>query len=184
MNSIHSYLIILCSIPVRVKPRSDILTEIIRDGKQHPKGWSATFGQDTDAFSHDCYIFHPDSGIYLLKEYHKNPFEVKGVGSKLARHLDSDIEEQITAASGGFGIIQGNFQKIMASLNKGISPKHILENAIQGKDLGIKIPVLGHASTSEDTFHSLNNTFSSQQKKLNISMKKMVTEDGLYSSYD
>jgi hypothetical protein len=169
---------------VRIKPRNDILTDIIRNGKQHPKGWSATFGQDTDAFSHDCYLFHPDIGIYLLKEYHKNPFEVKGVGSKLARHLDSDIEEQLTTASGGFGIIQGDIQRILANLNKGISPQHILASAIQGKDLGIKIPVQGHSSTSKNTFQNLNNTFSSQQKNLNTRVKKMVSEDGIYASYD
>jgi hypothetical protein len=169
---------------VNIKPRNSILTEIIHQAKYHPKGWTATFGQDTDAFSHDCYLFHPDIGVYLLKEYHKNPFEVKGVGSKLARHLDDDIEEQITTTSGGFGIIQGDIQKILANLSKGISPQRILTSALYGKDLGIKIPVQGHASTSHDAFHSLNTTFSSQQEKLRTQVKKMVSDDGIYTSYD
>jgi hypothetical protein len=169
---------------VNIKPRHDILTDIIRSAKHHPRGWTATFGQDTDAFSHDCYLFHPDIGIYLLKEYHKNPFEVKGVGVKLARHLDDDIEEQITTASGGFGIIQGDLKKILANINKGISPERIFTSALSGKDLGIKIPIQGHASTSEDTFYSLNTTFSPQQKKLRTSVKKMAADDGIYTSYD
>jgi hypothetical protein len=169
---------------VNIKSRNAILTDIIHQGKHHPKGWSATFGKDADAFSHDCYIFHPNIGIYLLKEYHKNPFEVKGVGSKLARHLDDDIEEQITTASGGFGIIQGDIQKILTNINKGIPPQYILTSALHGKDLGIKIPVQGHASTSQDTFHSLNNTFSSQQKQLRTHVKKMVSNDGIYTSYE
>jgi len=168
---------------VNIKLRNEILTDIIYQAKRHPKGWSATFGQDVDALSHDSYIFHPDIGIYLLKEYHKNPFEVKGVGSKLARHLDDDIEEQITVASGGFGIIQGDIQKIIANINRGIPPRHILSSALQGKDLGIKIPVQGHTST-QDTFRSLNTTFSTEQKKLRKHVKKMVSDDGIYTSYE
>lgn len=169
---------------VKIKPRNDILNDIIRDGKKHPKGWNAAFGKDTSTFSHDCYIFHPRIGIYLLKEYSKNPFEVKGVGSKLARHIDEDIEEQITKKSGDFGIIQGDIRKILANINRGIPPQQILNSAIQGEDLGITIPVQGHASTSKDTFTSLKSTFGVQQKKLESHFEKMVSDEGLYSSYE
>jgi len=184
MNSIHSYLTILYKVSVKIKPRNDILTDIIRDAKKHPKGWSAAFGQDSDLFSHDCYIFHPSIGIYLLKEYNKNPFEVKGIGSKLARHIDEDIEEQITRKSGDFGILQGDIKKILTNINRGIPPQQILNSAINGGDLGLTIPVQGRVSTSKDTFHSLKNTFSSQQKKLGTCFEKMVSDDGIYKSYE
>jgi hypothetical protein len=169
---------------VKIKPRNDILSDIIRDAKKHPKGWNAAFGQDSDLFSHDCYIFHPRIGIYLLKEYNKNPFEVKGIGLKLARHIDEDIEEQITRKSGDFGIIQGDIKKILTNINRGIPPQQILTSAMKGGDLGITIPVQGHVSTSKDTFHSLKNTFSSQQKKLGTCFEKMVSDDGIYKSYE
>ncbi len=169
---------------VKIKPRNDILKDIIRDGKKHPKGWNAAFGKDSTSFSHDCYIFHPDIGIYLLKEYNKNPFEVKGIGSKLARHIDDDIEEQMRKKSGDFGIIQGDIQRILTNINRGIPPEEILNSAIQGTDLGLTIPVRGRASTSENTFHSLKNTFSRQQKKLETCFEKMVSDDRLYSSYE
>jgi hypothetical protein len=169
---------------VKIKPRNDILRDIIRDGKKHPKGWNAAFGQDAELFSHDCYIFHPSIGIYLLKEYNKNPFEVKGIGSKLARHIDEDIEEQITRKSGDFGIIQGDIHKILFNIKRGIPPQQILTSAMNGEDLGITIPVQGHASTSKDTFYSIKNTFSSHQKKLETCLEKMVSDDGIYKSYE
>lgn len=169
---------------VTIKSRNDILTEIIRDGKRHPKGWSAAFGNDPALLSHDCYIFHPNVGVYLLKEYNKNPYEVKGVGSKIARHIDDDIENRIAKQSGDFGILQGDIQKILININKGISPKKILEGAIQGNDLGLKIPVRGHASTSKETFERLDSTFSHKQKKLADTFEKMVSDDGLYTSYE
>jgi hypothetical protein len=169
---------------VKIKPRNDILRDIIQDGKKHPKGWHAAFGKDPTLFSHDCYIFHPQIGIYLLKEYNKNPYEVKGVGSKLARHIDQDIQEQITRNSGGFGIIQGDIRKILANINRGIPPQQILTRALQGDDLGITIPVQGCASTSKNTFHSLKNMFSHTQKNLESQLEKMVRDDRLYTSYD
>ncbi|MCU0851318.1 MAG: hypothetical protein MUC80_08650 [Candidatus Thermoplasmatota archaeon] len=169
---------------VKIKPRNDILRDIIQEGKKHPKGWNAAFGKDSSSFSHDCYIFHPNIGIYLLKEYNKNPFEVKGIGSKLARRIDEDIEEQIRKKSGDFGIIQGDIRKILSNINRGIPPEKILTSAIQGDDLGLTIPVRGRASTSETTFHTLKNTFSRQQKKLDTCFEKMVSEDGLYTSYE
>lgn len=169
---------------MKIKQRNDILRDIIRDGKKHPKGWHATFGTDRTLFSHDCYIFHPQIGVYLLKEYNKNPFETKGVGLKLARRLDEDIQEQMIKKSGDFGIIQGDIRKIFTNLTKGIPPQQILTSALQGQDLGITIPVQGRASTSHDTFHLLKNAFSHKQKKLENQLEKMVSEDGLYTSYE
>jgi hypothetical protein len=169
---------------VKIKPRNDILSDIIRDAKKHPKGWNAAFGQDSNLFSHDCYIFHPRIGLYLLKEYNKNPFEVKGIGSKLARHIDEDIEEKMTRKSGDFGIIQGDIQRILTNIQKGISLQQILTSAINGGNLGITIPVQGQVSASKDTFLCLKNTFSLQQKKLGIYFEKMVSDDGIYKSYE
>lgn len=169
---------------MKIKPRNDILRDIIRDGKKHPNGWSAAFGEETTSFSHDCYIFHPDIGIYLLKEYSKNPFETKGVGLKLARHIDEDIQEQITKKSGNFGIIKGDVGKILANISRGVPPETILSSALQGDDLGLTIPVRGQASTSKDAFNSLRTTYSEKQKKLETCFEKIMTEDGLYRSYD
>ena len=169
---------------MKIKLRNDILTDIILDGKQHPKGWSATFGNDPETFSHDCYIFHPNVGIYLVKEYNKNPYKVKGVGLKIARHIDDDIMNRLTNQSGDFGIVQGNIPKILANIDKGIHPRKILEGALEGKDLGLKIPVRGHAFTSKETYEYLESAFSQKQRKLTSTIQKMVSDDGLYASYD
>ncbi len=90
----------------------------------------------------------------------------------------------MTKKSGDFGIIQGDIQKILANLNKGVPPQQILSSALQGEDLGVTIPVQGRASTSQDTFHSLKSTFSQKQRKIETHLEKMVSEDGLYKSYE
>ena len=168
---------------VNIKSRKDILNDIITDAKKHPKGWKATFGKDNELFSNDYYISHPDSGIYLLKEYQKNPYVIKGLGAKIARHIDDDIETTIHKNSGDFGIVQGNIHKIIRNIEKGISPQRIFDEALKGRDLGLSIPVRGHASMSMDTFSHLQDTLSTKTKRLDSKFEKMLTDEGIYTSY-
>ena len=170
---------------MKIKNRNEVLTDIIRDGKKHPKGWNAVFGKDNQRMSNDYYLFNPNTGIYLLKEYQKNPYQVKGVGGKIARHIDEDIEENVIKNSGDFGIIQGDLRRIIANLQKGVQPQKILDAAVRGKkNLGISIPIRGHASKSESAFKNIHNNYSKKQKKLDSKFEEIANEDGLYRSYD
>ncbi|MFH1101591.1 MAG: hypothetical protein V1726_06120 [Methanobacteriota archaeon] len=167
----------------KIKTRYDILTDIIQEAKHYREGWYAAFGQDRERLSTDCYISHPAVGIYLLKEYEKNPFQRIGLGTKLVHHLDEDIEHRLQKHHSDFGIIQGNFQKILWNIRRGATPETILNAAIKGDDLGLSIPVKGQASRSPDTFTSFHENYASQQKNLNKKFEKMMAEDGAYNSY-
>jgi len=170
---------------LKIKVRNEILNDVIRDGKKYPKEWKAVFGKDKTSLSRDCYIFNPNVGIYLLKEYEKNPFETKGLGGLVARHLDEEVQAQISKYAGDFGILQGDFNKIIKNLQKGIEPREIFDAAITGKkDLGISLPVRGHASTSKDVFNNLHNNLLTRQKKIDEKFKKIASDEGLYNSYE
>jgi len=170
---------------LKIKLRNEILNDVIREGKKHPKDWKAVFGEDKVSLSRDCYIFNPNIGIYLLKEYEKNPYEIKGLGGLVARHLDEDVQAEISKYVGDFGIIQGDYKKIFKNLKKGIEPKEIFDAAISGKkDLGINLPVRGHASTSIDVFNNIRNCLLTKQKKIDEKFKKIASDEGFYKSYD
>jgi len=169
---------------VKIKSRNDVLNDVIRDAKKFPTGWKALFGKDNERLSKDYYLFHPESGIYMLKEYQKNPFEVKGIGGKIARYIDNDIESEMTKYSGDFGIVQGDIRRIARSLEKGIPPKKIFDAAFKGKNLGISMPVRGHASSLEGSFTTVHHALSTKRKKIDETFEKMASDDGLYSSYD
>jgi len=109
---------------------------------------------------------------------------VKGVGSKIARRIDEDIEDKIHKKTGDFGIIQGDIQKIIKNVDKGIHIQKIFEEGLKGNDLGIKMPLKGKATSSKDSFDYIHDTFSSKQKKINEKFEEMASEDGLYKSYD
>ncbi len=170
---------------MKIKSRNEVLKDIIKDAKKHPKNWMAVFGRDRERLSHDYYVFNPSIGIYLLKEYQKNPFEVRGIGGKIARNIDEDIEKEITKFAGDFGIIQGDIRRIIKNMEKGIHPQKIFDAAIKGKErnLGLSIPVRGQASSSEKSFSNLKNTLSNKQKQLDSKFEKIVTDDGLYDAY-
>ena len=169
---------------MKIKSRNETLNDVIKDAKRYPKNWKAIFGKDNERLSKDCYIYNPDIGIYLLKEYQKNPFETKGLGGKIARHIDEEIEDEITKSAGDFGIVQGDIRRILKNIDRGIHPQKIFEAAFKGKNLGISMPVRGHASSSKDSFKNIRDTLSNKQKKLDSKFEKMATEEGLYTSYD
>ena len=169
---------------MKIKTRNEILNDIIVDGKKHPIGWQAIFGRDNQRLTRDYYLMNPEIGIYYMKEYDKNPFIVKGIGSKIARKIDDEIENEIVKNKTNFGIIQGDFQKIIKNIQRGIKPDKIFNEAIKGKkDLGITIPVRGKASSSEEKFKNLNKVLSNNRKKINSKIEEIATEDGLYKPY-
>ena len=170
---------------MKIKTRDETLKDIIRDAKKQPREWKAVFGRDKDLLSRDTYILNNKIGIYLLKEYQKNPFEVRGIGSKIVRHIDEEIENEVTKYADDFGIIQGDIRRILKNLEKGIQPEKILDAAMKGrgKKFGMSMPVRGQASSSEETFGNISNTLSTKQKKLDVKFEKIASEDGLYTSY-
>ena len=170
---------------MKIKSRDEILKDVIREGKKYPKNWKAVFGKDNKNLSNDYYIFNPKIGIFLLKEYQKNPFEMKGIGGKIARHVDEDLELEVSKYSNDFGIIQGDYRKILKNLEKGMKPKKIFDAALKGKkNLGISMPIRGHASSNIDVFKDIHNTYLLDQKKLDLKFEKMAIDDGFYKSYD
>ena len=170
---------------MKIKNRNEILKDVIGEGEKNPDNWQAVFGRDEKRFSRDFYIFNPNSGVYLLKEYEKNPYEIKGVGGKIARYIDEDIESKITKYSGDFGILQGDFSKVLKNIEKGVKPEKIFKAALKGKtDYGLTIPIKGQASSSKEIFNEMRSFLSNKQKSLDNKFEKIASEDGLYKSYD
>ncbi len=169
---------------MQVKPRNEILSDIIKDATDQPTDWKAVFGHDPIRFSNDYYLFHPDVGVYLIKEYEKNPFYQIGVGGKITRHIDDDICCEISTFSGNFGIIQGDIHKIMSNIQRGTQPSDIIDAAFQGEDLGLTLPLRGNATIQNKSFKRLRSLELTHQKKIEKQFEKLATEERIYSSYD
>ena len=166
-----------------IKPRKDILTDILKEAKNSPRGWKAVVGKDHQLLSNDYYLFHPNQGLYLIKEYDKNPVETVGVGARISRHVDDDLCNDLSQFHDNFGILQGDIRKIVHNIQQGIHPQKIFTAAIEGHDLGLSIPLRGQASATQDSYRFMRSQFSSKQKNLDRSLEKLAKDDGLYQAH-
>lgn len=76
---------------MRVRDWDDILADVIESNAE-PEGWRAVGGDRASGLGEDLYIGHPAAGVFQLKTYAKNPFQVRGVGTQIARKVDDDLD--------------------------------------------------------------------------------------------
>jgi len=92
---------------MKVRDWDDILSDVVESDAE-PGGWRAVGGDRANGIGEDMYIGHPAVGAYQLKTYAKNPFQVQGVGAKVARSIDDELDPLFPddQGSGLFGVQQ------------------------------------------------------------------------------
>ena len=89
---------------MRVRDWEDILEDVV-ESKGDAGQWRAVGGDRARGIGEDLYLGHPSAGVFQLKTYAKNPFEVQGVGSRVARRIDDDLDPLFPErGTGGFGV--------------------------------------------------------------------------------
>jgi hypothetical protein len=76
---------------MRVRSWQDILEDVAESGAD-PDDWRAVAGRRADGVGEDLYLGHPSVGLYHLKTYAKNPYDLRGVGTRVARKIDDELE--------------------------------------------------------------------------------------------
>jgi hypothetical protein len=88
---------------MRVRDWQDILTDVT-ESDADPDGWRAVGGDRASGLGEDLFVGHPNAGVFQLKTYAKNPFQVEGVGAQVARRIDDDIEPLFPETDGAAGL--------------------------------------------------------------------------------
>jgi len=93
---------------MRVRDWQDILEDVV-ESDADAGGWRAVAGDRRGGVGEDMFVGHPSVGVFQLKTFAKNPYEVKGVGSRVARRIDDELDPLFPAeeGSGRFGVNQG-----------------------------------------------------------------------------
>ena len=76
---------------MRVRDWQDILSDVI-EADADPDGWRGVAGRRRSGIGEDLYLGHPNAGVYHLKTYARNPYDLRGVGTRVARRVDGDID--------------------------------------------------------------------------------------------
>ncbi|RJT03394.1 hypothetical protein [Halococcus sp. IIIV-5B] len=104
----------------------DILSDVTESGAD-AGGWRAVAGNRASGIGEDMYLGHPSAGVYQLKTYAKNPFEVRGVGTRVARRIDDDLDSLFPKKDAGrFGV-----QSPMTDENEATEAARDLESVLE-----------------------------------------------------
>jgi hypothetical protein len=88
---------------MRVRDWQDILGDVV-ESDADAAGWRAVGGDRAAGIGEDLFVGHPSAGVFHLKTYAKNPFEVQGVGAEVARRIDDDLDPLFPTADGSEGL--------------------------------------------------------------------------------
>jgi hypothetical protein len=92
---------------MHVRDWQDIMEDVV-ESDVDPDGWRGVGGDRTNGLGEDLYIGHPGVGVFQIKTYARNPFQVEGVGARVARRIDDELDPLFPDedASGHFGVQQ------------------------------------------------------------------------------
>lgn len=90
---------------MHVRDWQDLVGDVV-DRDVDPGDWRAVAGPRREGIGEDLYLGHPSVGLYQLKTYAKNPFEVRGLGGQIARSFDDEIESILPVEEDGRFAVQ------------------------------------------------------------------------------
>ncbi|CAI49564.1 uncharacterized protein NP_2946A [Natronomonas pharaonis DSM 2160] len=92
---------------MRVRDWQEILEDVVESDAE-PSGWRAVAGDRRGGVGEDMFLGHPSVGVFQLKTFAKNPYEVQGVGSRVARKVDDELDPLFPGEESGgrFGVNQ------------------------------------------------------------------------------
>lgn len=177
---------------MRVRDWQDILSDVVGSNAA-PEHWRAVAGDRHRGVGEDMYLGHPDAGVFQLKTYAKNPFEVKGVGGRVARRIDEDLDPLFPTDGGGrFGIqpaiedesqaektARGLEEVIKTHADAPTTPDALFEDVMGALDSPAYGPVEYDQYDRPDALDDLSNTFEEAEQLLEADFEDIIDTDGV-----
>lgn len=177
---------------VTVRDWQEIMEEVV-EADADADDWRAVAGDRRRGVGEDMYLGHPSVGVYQLKTYAKNPFEVNGVGTRVARRIDDDLDSLFPRdASARFGV-QSGFESadeaetaadrleevVQAHADAPTTPDALFDDVMEA----IESPAYGSMEYDQydrpDVLDELSTTFEETEELLNSELDELVDEDGV-----
>ncbi|MFC6961828.1 hypothetical protein [Halocatena marina] len=177
---------------MRIRDWQDILTDVV-ESSATPDDWRAVAGNRQRGVGEDMYLGHPDAGVFHLKTYAKNPFEVKGVGGRVARRIDDDLDPLFpTTDTGRFGVqspIEDESQAeqtateleevIKTHADAPTTPDALFEDVMGALDSPAYGPIEYDQYDRPEQLDELGHTFEEAEELLERDFKDIIGDDGV-----
>lgn len=177
---------------MRVRDWDDILRDVV-ESDADPAGWRAVGGDRASGIGEDLYVAHSDVGAFQLKTYAKNPFQVEGVGTKLARRVDDDIDPLFPTdeqSQGLFGVQEPVEDEETAKehareletvvethADAPTSPQALFEDVMGALDSPAYGPMEFDSHDRPAPMDDLTDTFEEAEQLLEAELEEIVDED-------
>ncbi|MFT4946283.1 MAG: hypothetical protein ACI8TL_000517 [Natronomonas sp.] len=177
---------------MKVRDWEDILRDVV-ESEAEPGGWRAVGGDRRHGIGEDMYLGHPAVGAYQLKTYAKNPFQVEGVGAKVARSIDDELDPlfpETGEGSGLFGVQQSiedeeTAQERVSELETVVethadaptSPQALFEDIMGALDSPAYGPMEFDQTDRPDRMDDLTETFEEAEALLDTEFEEIIEED-------
>jgi hypothetical protein len=178
---------------MRVREWDDIMEDVV-ERDVDPEGWRAVAGDRSGGVGEDLYLGHPSGGVFHLKTYAKNPFDVRGVGARVARSLDDEIGSYLPeeSDSGRFAVQsppddedeaaeQATHLKgvIKAHQDAPTTPGDLFDDVMEAIDSPAFGPMEYDQFDRPDELDDLSTTFEEAEELLEAEFEEVVEDDGV-----
>ncbi|MDX1744612.1 MAG: hypothetical protein R3324_01630 [Halobacteriales archaeon] len=177
---------------MRVRDWQDLVTDVV-EGDANPDGWRAIAGTRERGVGEDLFLGHPDAGLYFLKTYAKNPFEVRGVGAQVARKIDDELTSPLPKRGDGrFAVRQPPADEedakqkarrleetVKAHADAPTSPVHLFDDLMEALESPAYGPVQYEMSSRPSGLDELTHTFEDAQEALETEFEDIIEDDGV-----
>jgi hypothetical protein len=177
---------------MRVRDWDDILRDVV-ESDADPAGWRAVGGDRASGIGEDLYVAHPDVGAFQLKTYARNPFEVEGVGTRVARRVDEDIDPLFPRDDEGQGLfgvqepvgdeetakerVQSLETVVETHADAPTSPQALFEDIMDAVDSPAYGPMEFDNYDRPESMGELTDTFEEAEELLEAEFEDIVDED-------
>jgi len=175
---------------MRVRDWQDILEDVVENDSD-PDQWRAVGGDRQSGIGEDLFLAHPANGVYQLKTYAKNPYEVQGVGAQVARRIDDEIEPLFPdEGSGLFGVQQPiededeaerkarHLETVLeAHAEAPTTPEALFEDVMDTLDSPAYGPMEFDTYDRPDPMADLTDTFEEAEQLLDAELEDLIDEN-------
>jgi hypothetical protein len=178
---------------MRVRDWQDILADVV-ERDVDPQGWRAVGGDRARGVGEDMFVGHPGVGVFQLKTFAKNPFEVQGVGTRVAQTVDEDLDDLFPEpdVNGRFAVQGGvedeadaerkanHLQEVMkAHAEAPTGPGDFFDDAMEALDSPAFGPMDYDQYDRPGPLDDLATTFEDAEEILEAEFEELVDEGGI-----
>ncbi|MEF8780225.1 MAG: hypothetical protein V5A46_06075 [Haloferacaceae archaeon] len=176
---------------MRVRDWQDILEDVASENAD-PDGWRAVAGRREGGVGEDFYLGHPAVGVFQLKTYAKNPRELRGVGSRVARRIDDELDPLLPDRDDGgrFAVRrppedEDEAERMARHLEETVkvhaeaptTPDDFFEDVMEAVDAPAWGPMEYEFAGRPDRLDELSTTFEEAERLLEGELEDLIEED-------